>query len=217
MINFITSTSVSALQNGLLIATNIAVGVTVTGLIALKLIGHFEDAPEIRTLACTVGFERDDCPDYTARLRETEERERQLTADLASMDEARRRLEDERASFEAEAREFSEQLDSLRGLLEQFDSLIGFEHIDSPNGRHNLSVGTLYRTFVELEDATADHQCYFNLPDGNSGEHRSLYLRKIGSSESASLQQIRAANIDAETLAWAQERCRPLTVSAVSP
>lgn len=212
MLRSLLNAGTSGLQNAALLSVNVGVAALVIGLTALTLIEHFEDTPEIKTLACIVGIERTDCPDYKARLRAAEEREQQLTADLTSMDIDRQRLEAEKASIDAEKQQVEAQLDSLRSLLEKFDSLMGFEHIDSPNGRHRLTIGTQYITFVDFNDAVNAWQCSFDLPDGPAGEVRKLYFRKLSGEIAVTERQLRKANIDRQTFEWAQERCRPLSI-----
>ena len=86
MLNSIANTGLSAIQNALLITTNVAVAATVTGLVALTLIEHFDDTPEIRTLACAVGLQRDDCPSEQRALMSAEERVAELNSLVAALE-----------------------------------------------------------------------------------------------------------------------------------
>lgn len=211
MLRQILNAGTSTLQNTALLGANVAVLGLVGGLTALTLMAHFEDTPEIRDLACFVGVERTDCPDYGAKLREAKEREKRLRLELDALERKRQGLEADKAAIEAERQSVESQLVSLRTLLDRFDSLMGFEHEDSPNGKHRLTIGTRYKTFVDLNEAVEGWQCSFNLPDGSAGEDRSLYFRTVAGERSVSSRQLQKANIDPSTLAWAKDRCRPLS------
>ena len=191
MLKSIARAGVSSLQNAALIAANLAVGGTVTVLVALTLIEHFEDTPEIKTLSCAFGWERPDCPDFIAE---------------------RNRLQTSLEDMAREKKEIENQIAGLRAVETAIDEITLFESHEDPESGLKITVGTVYKEFVNDHPAPDSYFCYIALQEGSAGESRNLHFHGRFGPYTISESTLTQADIHADTLAFARSVCKPYLI-----
>ena len=179
------------------VATNItlagiAVGIASGGvaLTAHYLADHIEKTPAMVKLMCLVQ-DSNDCPDRKA--------------ELAALETELRRLIDERE-------ELDDQLAGLRRLESSVDHVTLFETIDDPNSSLTVTVGTVYRKFVDAEPEPSSYFCYIDLRQGSAGESRNLHFKHSNSWADISADRLTEAGVSDTTYKFAKSVCEPTLI-----
>lgn len=191
MLNAVKQTIASALNSSVLLIGNLLVASIVLVLIALTLMKHFEETPELRNLICFVGLQRSDCPQYGSELAK-------LRGELKA-------LEDQRDIIE-------ERLASLSAIEHSVDQITLFETKAIEGSGLTTTIGTVYSRLTG-DDPTPDYYyCYLVLPEGSAGETRNLSFFSHGKEISVTNDQLQKAGVSRMTLDGGREHCRPFLI-----
>lgn len=195
MLNAFRRSGSAAAQHAVLLAVNVVVGATVAGLVALTLMEHFEDTPEIRSLSCAVGLPRTDCPKYGENLK---------------------RLESEIAGLQSEKGQIEERLAALSAIENAVDQITLFETKTDPRNGFGITIGTVYRNFTAANPQPEHYFCYVNLANGAAGESRNLYFQGLSGPIAVSGASLNRAGLDGGVLAFGQSVCKPFLIGQKS-
>ena len=172
--------------------TGIAIGIASAGvgLTALYLADHIEKTPAMVKLICLVQ-DNYECPDRKAEMAA-------LETELQRMIDDREKLED--------------QLAGLRRLESSVDHVTLFETVDDPNSSLTITVGTVYRKFVDAEPEPSSYFCYIDLQRGSAGESRNLHFKHSNSWADISADRLIEAGVSEATYEFAKSVCKPTLI-----
>ncbi|MCJ2187897.1 hypothetical protein [Novosphingobium beihaiensis] len=170
--------------HALLVGVNAAVFATVAGLAALTLIKNFEDTPEIRTLACTLGFTSTYCPEYGQ----------------------------EPIGAQHEKAEMEDRLAGIEAIERSVDQVTLFKTETDPRSGFKVTIGTVYRDLLSASPQPENHFCYITLPSGAAGEKRSLYFYTSSGRVDVSPETLRNSGVDEATLSFGRSVCKPFLI-----
>ena len=183
--------SFSFVGNALLTGIGLAVAACGIGLTALYLIEHVDETPAMKTLQCWVGVPRPDCPRHGEKME-------RLRAELESIINQRDQIEG--------------QLAGLRAIETGVNEITLFEHHTDPNSGLKVTVGTVYRQFVNDQPSPEAYFCYVNLRDGKAGESRNLYIQTRSGAVSVPASTLREVGVDTQTLEFGRTICKPYLI-----
>lgn len=198
MINFLANAGASLLQNTALFGVNVIVGGTISALITMTLMEHFEDTPEIQTLSCIVGIKRHDCPDYHAAMD-------QLKAEQEALRDSIKASETKRDMLEA-------QLAGLRAIEGAVDEITLFNNFPDPSSGTSITVGTVYKKFVDPAPQPDSYFCYINLEVGSAGENRNLQFYGPEGVIDVKDTSLKQAGLNQKALSFGKSVCKPFLI-----
>ena len=174
-----------------MLAVTGAVGVTALGLVTLTVMKHYEDTPEIKTLACALSLPRTDCPAYGAKLN---------------------RLEAEIEAMQLEKNQIEGRLSALSAIERSVDQVTLFETKTDPESGFEITVGTVYRTLTNAAPQPDHYFCYVKLENGPAGESRNLHFQVPSGPINVPASSLREAGVDADVLAFGRSVCTPFLI-----
>lgn len=183
-------------SSALLLSINAAVAATAIGLVALTVIQHYKETPEIKTLACGVGLPRTDCPDYANKFH---------------------RLESEIDALRDEKSGIENRLAALRAIETTVDTVTLFETKTDPSSGSEITVGTVYKNLTAVAPQPEHYFCYIKLANGPAGESRNLHFQTASGSVAVSPLSLKEAGVDAGALNFGRSVCKPLLIGQPSP
>ena len=219
--------AVRGLTNTMLVGVSGLVAAGCAFIIASELIDSFEETPMTLRIECALGVERPDCPSHRsemeaheAHLTSLRSEADEITQRILNDEEELRRQEEEaarrQAVAEAELRAKEQALVGRIGQLERIEDMEArarngtwFETHPIPSSRFTLTVGTRYERITGSTERP-EHYCYFDLPDGEAGEERQLYIRDLNGAVSVSDRTLRETGLNRSILERAHALCKPL-------
>lgn len=170
----------------------VLLGLMIAGgyLVINSLFDAYDEPPLIRTLQCSIGIERPDCPDYERALRDAQAAE---------------------AAASARAEELRAELDALARLQEISDTFTLFRTFDHEPSGKSVTVSTQYTQLVP-PDASPSYSCYIGLDRGPAGEDRNWWFKyQLGAIRDRASER-RTAGISDSLWEFAVSVCQPALI-----